>query len=155
MDVLHRDSLHIETNATVDKVHFEGNKARAVGFISNGVYKHAKVGKEIILSAGAVGSPCILQRSGVPRRPFKGAGHTRCSRFGRGAGAARPPADTPSLERQCAHRQQGFPQYAGQSRRRVGVRSAPPGPTRNGRLAGGGVLQDHRGPRQLLTRGTT
>jgi choline dehydrogenase len=61
----HRSNLKIETDALVDRIYFEGTRATGVDYIRDGVRRTAKAGREIILAAGAIGSPLILQRSGV------------------------------------------------------------------------------------------
>lgn len=60
-----RDNLSIITNALTRKVIFEGKKAVGVEVRLNGEVKTIRARKEIILSAGAIGSPQILQMSGV------------------------------------------------------------------------------------------
>ena len=58
------DKLHLSLNSTVNKITFNEKKNRAVGVVlGNG--KTIKAKKEVILSAGAFGSPAILMRSGV------------------------------------------------------------------------------------------
>lgn len=62
-----RKNLTIVTHATTDTIEFEGKKAVSVKYY---VGKHqqvqvAKARKEILLCAGAIASPQILQRSGV------------------------------------------------------------------------------------------
>jgi choline dehydrogenase-like flavoprotein len=61
----HRSNLTIETDALVDRILFEGTRATGIDYIRNGVTRTARAGREVILSAGAIGSPLILQRSGV------------------------------------------------------------------------------------------
>jgi choline dehydrogenase len=71
----HRPNLTIETDALVDRILFEGTRATSVDYIRNGVRRTARAGREIILSAGAIGSPLILQRSGVgPSKILKSHG---------------------------------------------------------------------------------
>ena len=60
-----RSNLKITTNAHVQKINFEGKKAVSVSFYNNGTLKTIKANKEILLSAGSIGSPHILQVSGV------------------------------------------------------------------------------------------
>ena len=60
-----RDNLHVEVKATTSKVIFDGDRAAGVEYIQNGQSKTAVANKEVILSAGAIGSPQILQLSGV------------------------------------------------------------------------------------------
>ena len=62
---LGRPNLRLETGILVEKVVFEGRRAVGVRFRQNGRLVEARAGREIVLSAGAVGSPQILQLSGV------------------------------------------------------------------------------------------
>ena len=68
--VKHRSNLDIVTHAHVEKLVFNGTDALAASGISyavNGKRRSAQLaaGGEVILSAGAIGSPQILQLSGV------------------------------------------------------------------------------------------
>jgi choline dehydrogenase-like flavoprotein len=63
--VLKRPNLRLETGVLVEKVLFEGRRAVGVQFRQNGQVVTAHTRGEVILSAGAVGSPQILQLSGV------------------------------------------------------------------------------------------
>ena len=63
--VLSRSNLRLETDAEVDRVDFEGRAARSVVFRHGGATWRATARREIILSAGAIGSPTLLQRSGI------------------------------------------------------------------------------------------
>ncbi len=62
-----RPNLVIQTNSTADRILFEGT--RAVGVVCNhkGQRREFRASKEIILSAGAIQSPQLLQLSGVGR----------------------------------------------------------------------------------------
>lgn len=60
-----RPNLEILTNSQVSKVIFENKKAIGIEFIENGIKKTLRANKEVILSAGAIQSPQILQLSGV------------------------------------------------------------------------------------------
>ena len=62
---LKRRNLQLVTHALVHRIVFEGKRAAAVEFSRNGVIERAEAEREVILSAGAVGSPHILQLSGV------------------------------------------------------------------------------------------
>src|SRR5437667_2497928 len=62
---LKRANLQLVTHALVHRIVFEGKRAVAVEFSRNGVVERAEAEREVILSAGAVGSPHILQLSGV------------------------------------------------------------------------------------------
>ena len=64
--------LHILTNANVDKLHISGGRATAVALIDGRV---VSARKGIVLSAGAIGSPSILMRSGIgPASQLKSLG---------------------------------------------------------------------------------
>lgn len=60
-----RPNLRIETNAVVDRILFSGRRAESVTFRANGVNRVARARREIVLAAGVIGSPTILQRSGI------------------------------------------------------------------------------------------
>lgn len=60
-----RPNLRIVTGAVVDKVLFDGRRATGVRATVSGVAQDFLSGRDIILSAGALMSPQILQRSGV------------------------------------------------------------------------------------------
>jgi choline dehydrogenase len=53
------------TKALVHRVVFEGKRAVGIEFSRNGATERADAAREVILSAGAIGSPHILQLSGV------------------------------------------------------------------------------------------
>ncbi|WP_214320528.1 GMC family oxidoreductase [Nonomuraea sediminis] len=59
---LKRPNLTVITGATVDRVVFDGT--RAIG-IEHGGGAQVRARREVILSAGAIGSPYLLMRSGV------------------------------------------------------------------------------------------
>jgi choline dehydrogenase-like flavoprotein len=63
--VLNRANLRLETGVLVEKVVLDGKRAVAVRFRQNGRLFEARAKGEVILSAGAIGSPQILQLSGV------------------------------------------------------------------------------------------
>jgi choline dehydrogenase len=63
--VLGRANLRLETGVLVEKVLFEGKRAIGVEFRQNGRLFEARTRGEVLLSAGAVASPLILQLSGV------------------------------------------------------------------------------------------
>lgn len=63
--VLSRPNLRVETDVLVDRVVFEGHRASGVRFRRSGQKFEARARGEVILSAGAVASPQILQRSGI------------------------------------------------------------------------------------------
>lgn len=73
IDPYYRPNLHILTDAPVSKVVLNG--ATAVGVQYGTDLKVVKATKEVILSAGAVGSPAILLRSGIgPKDVLDSAG---------------------------------------------------------------------------------
>jgi choline dehydrogenase-like flavoprotein len=63
--VLGRANLRLETDVLVEKVLFEGKRARGVRFWRGGECVEARAKAEVILCAGAIGSVQLLQRSGV------------------------------------------------------------------------------------------
>jgi choline dehydrogenase len=60
-----RSNLQVVTNALVHRVVFEGKRAVGVEFSRGGTVERADAAGEVILSAGAIGSPHLLQLSGV------------------------------------------------------------------------------------------
>ncbi|XP_064459366.1 uncharacterized protein LOC135369777 [Ornithodoros turicata] len=60
-----RPNLHISLRSTATKVEFEGKRAVGVHFEKNGTHYYIRACKEVILSAGAIGSPQLLMLSGV------------------------------------------------------------------------------------------
>jgi choline dehydrogenase-like flavoprotein len=63
--VLGRPNLRLETGVLVERVLFDGKRAIGVQFRQNGQLFEARASGEVILSAGAVASPLLLQLSGV------------------------------------------------------------------------------------------
>jgi len=62
---LRRPQLQVESHAQVHRVLFEGRRAVGVVFARGGQLFTARARREVILSAGAVNSPQLLQLSGV------------------------------------------------------------------------------------------
>ena len=60
-----RKNLHIRTNSRVQKVVFEGSRAVGVECLQEGKRQVFKAGREVILCAGGLESPRLLQLSGV------------------------------------------------------------------------------------------
>ena len=60
-----RKNLNIITKATVTKIIFDGKSAVGVEYIQGGKRKEVRAKKEVIISAGSLKSPIILQRSGI------------------------------------------------------------------------------------------
>ena len=63
--VMHRPNLRVETDALAERVIFEGRRATGVEYRRNGVRHVARARAEVILAAGAVASPQLLELSGV------------------------------------------------------------------------------------------
>ena len=62
----HRQNLNIQTNTHVQRIVFEGIRAKSVLYkTKKGETKRVEATKEIILSAGAIGTPHLLMLSGV------------------------------------------------------------------------------------------
>ena len=62
---LKRSNLQLVTHALVHRVVLDGKRAVGVEFSRGGQVERADASREVILSAGAIGSPHILQLSGV------------------------------------------------------------------------------------------
>ena len=67
--VLHRGNLQVVTGAHATKIRFSGLESKGLEFTLNGEPCFAAAKAETILAAGAIGSPQLLQLSGIgPRR---------------------------------------------------------------------------------------
>jgi choline dehydrogenase-like flavoprotein len=62
---LKRPNLELVTKALVHRVLFDGKRATGIEFSRDGNTERADAAREVILAAGAVGSPHLLQISGV------------------------------------------------------------------------------------------
>lgn len=60
-----RNNLQVITHARAEKIEFEGRRARGVTFTRRGVTKTLVAKREVILSAGAINSPQLLELSGI------------------------------------------------------------------------------------------
>ena len=60
-----RANLTVICNAQASRVLFEGRRAAGIEFVADGKTQTAKASREVILSAGAIGSPQLLELSGV------------------------------------------------------------------------------------------
>jgi choline dehydrogenase len=70
-----RPNLHVLTGALVHGVELAGKCATGVRFARDGRVETARAAREVILAAGAIGSPHILQLSGIgPAGTLKAAG---------------------------------------------------------------------------------
>ena len=63
-----RPNLTVETDAQATRVLFDGDRATGVEYRRHGQLHEARARVEVILAAGAIGSPQILQSSGVGPR---------------------------------------------------------------------------------------
>jgi choline dehydrogenase-like flavoprotein len=63
--VLHRKNLKLETGCLVESLIFEGKRASGVSFRQEGVARSARCRGEVVMSAGAIGSPQIMMLSGI------------------------------------------------------------------------------------------
>jgi choline dehydrogenase len=72
---LHRANLTVVTRAHVTRVLFEGTRAVGIEWVRDGRVEAAAADAEVILSAGAIQSPQLLQLSGIgPSEVLKAAG---------------------------------------------------------------------------------
>jgi len=62
---MRRKNVRVETGALATKILFEGRRAAGVEYERNGKKQAARAGREVILSAGSVNTPQLLQLSGV------------------------------------------------------------------------------------------
>ena len=60
-----RANLRIQTHAQVSRLSFQGTRATGVVFMHGGRQMHARARAEIVLAAGAINSPAILELSGI------------------------------------------------------------------------------------------
>jgi choline dehydrogenase-like flavoprotein len=63
--VLDRKNLVVETHATVERLKLEGRRVTGVSVRQRGMARDFAVRREVILAAGSIGSPQILQLSGI------------------------------------------------------------------------------------------
>ena len=63
--ILKRPNLHLVTGAHVECILFEGLRATGLRYSQHGVSHEATARGEVILAAGAIGSPQLLELSGV------------------------------------------------------------------------------------------
>jgi choline dehydrogenase-like flavoprotein len=63
--VLHRPNLRLQTHALVHRIVIENGRAVGVEFDVDGQGFIARARREVVLSGGTIGSPSILQRSGI------------------------------------------------------------------------------------------
>ncbi|MDB5578335.1 MAG: choline dehydrogenase [Bradyrhizobium sp.] len=63
--ITHRPNLRVVTNALAQRLTLEGNRVTGIEYRRRGELVSARSGGEVILSAGAIGSPHLLQVSGI------------------------------------------------------------------------------------------
>ena len=63
--VMRRPNLHVVTNAVARRLTFDGRRVTGIDYRWRGESVRAFAGREVILSAGAIGSPHLLQISGI------------------------------------------------------------------------------------------
>ncbi len=68
--VMTRPNLRVITNAHAKQLRFEGKRAVGVEFWEGDELKYAAGAGEVILAAGAIGSPQLLQLSGIGPAPL-------------------------------------------------------------------------------------
>ena len=70
-----RKNLTVLTDSQATRIVFDGSRATGVRYRRNGVEDEAVAGREVILAAGAIGSPQLLMLSGVgPAEELRGHG---------------------------------------------------------------------------------
>jgi len=62
---LARPNLTLRTGALVSRIRFDGRRARGVEWLEGATSRHATAAREVILAAGALQSPQLLQLSGI------------------------------------------------------------------------------------------
>ena len=62
-----RSNLHVQPHARVTKLVMDGKRVTGVDYMVNGEARRSLVGREVILSAGSVQSPQLLELSGIGR----------------------------------------------------------------------------------------
>ena len=73
--VLHRPNLTVATDCLVTRLHVEHGRCTGVSYVRDGAPAQALAGGEVILCAGAVGSPQLLMLSGIgPAGPLRALG---------------------------------------------------------------------------------
>ena len=60
-----RPNLRVVKHALVDRVIIENGRATGISYSTRGISREAVARREVVLAAGSVGSPTILQRSGI------------------------------------------------------------------------------------------
>ena len=63
--VAHRPNLTVITEAMVERLRFDGRRCTGVDFLRHRTKRRADATREVVLAAGAIGSPQLLQVSGI------------------------------------------------------------------------------------------
>jgi choline dehydrogenase len=63
--VQHRPNLKVETHALVERLLLDGKRVTGAALRRNGAARTVGAAREVVLAAGAIGSPQILQLSGI------------------------------------------------------------------------------------------
>jgi choline dehydrogenase-like flavoprotein len=63
--VLHRPNLRLETDSLVERVAIEQGRAAGIVFSRSGRRYRANAAREVVLAAGSIGSPQLLELSGI------------------------------------------------------------------------------------------
>src|SRR5262249_2285190 len=61
----HRPNLKVETHAQVERLELAGRRVTGVTLRQQGQVRTVSAAREVVLAAGAIGSPQILQLSGI------------------------------------------------------------------------------------------
>ena len=118
---LKRPNLQLVTGALVHRILFEGKRATGIEFARGGRIERADTVREVILAAGAIGSPHILQLSGIGDPEHLGR-RSACRSCMNCAASARTCRTTTS---------RAFPIRSSARRPRTSARAACPWPERS------------------------
>ena len=160
---MRRPNLHVVTNALVHRVLFDGARAIGVEYSRGGTVERVDAAGEVILSAGAIGSPHILQLSGIGDPEHLGRVGIACppSAAGRGQEPAGPLPRAGLLRGDRGTDPQREVARPGAGRRGSALRRCRHGNADLRRIAGGGIGQGAGGlghprhPVPLRARGAT
>ena len=148
--VRHRPNLDIETHALVERLVLDGRRVIGLVMRQHGSLRTLRAAREVVLSAGAIGSPQVLQLSGIgPGGVLEASGHRGAARAaGRRREPAGPSAAALRLQgqrRQDHERALPEPRAAGGLRRPVSAHAARADD--HGALAARGLRALRRQPR--------
>lgn len=72
---MRRPNLGVETQALATRIEFDGRRACGIEYLKGGVSHSVRARREVLLSAGSIGSPKLLQLSGIgPAHALKAHG---------------------------------------------------------------------------------